>query len=94
MARVQLLSLRNRYMSIPRLGLSTVPQSGEGCPGKHFSLYLKILSQALVAHICNQLLRRQISGGSKFKTSPANSLQDPILKKNRHKKKGWWSGSR
>jgi hypothetical protein len=51
-------------------------------------------SQALVAHTCNP----SYSGGRdqkghSSKPTPANSPQDPILKKT-FTKKGWWSGSR
>jgi hypothetical protein len=48
-----------------------------------------------VAHACNP----SYSGGrdqedQALKPAWANSLQDPILKKNPSQKKGWWSGSR
>jgi hypothetical protein len=57
-------------------------------PGKELLFEL-----GTVAHACNP----NYSGGTdqedpSSKLAWANSLQDPILKKTHHKKKGWWSG--
>jgi hypothetical protein len=39
-------------------------------------------------------LRRQKSGGSCIEANQGKQFARPYLKKNHHKKKGWWSGSK